>query len=62
MLILLRTHTEDSVGKVRTEPMLVLNVLFLWVYTVGNEEGFSKGADSMVDLYCELELAAQKSN
>lgn len=55
-------HTEDSVGKVRTEPMLVLNVLFLWVYTVGNEEGFSKGADSMVDLYCELELAAQKSN
>lgn len=54
-------HTEDSVGKVRTEPMPILNVLFFGVYTAGNEKGFHKGADSTVDLYCELELAAQKS-
>lgn len=55
-------HAEDSVGKVRTELMLVFNVLFFWVYTAGNEEGFKKGADSTVILYCELELATQKSN
>lgn len=62
VLTLLRMHAEDSVGKVRTELMLVFNVLFFWVYTAGNEEGFKKGADSTVILYCELELATQKSN
>lgn len=51
----MRMHTEDSVGKVRTELMLILYVLFSWVYTAGNEEGFKKGADSTVVLYCELE-------
>lgn len=40
MLTLLRMHTQDSVGKLRTELMLVLNVLFFQVYTAGNEEGF----------------------
>lgn len=40
VLALLRMHTEDSVGKVRTELMLILNVLFFCMYTAGNEEGF----------------------
>lgn len=56
MITLFRMHTEDSVGKVRTELMLILHVLFFWVYTAGNEERFKKGADSTVVLYCEWEL------